>query len=386
MQVRVKTHDLARELAASEGVIDPKTTIPVLSNILMTAVGERLELIASDMDVSVSTSCPAEVDAEGTAALPLKSLAQYARLLEPGREATISVSAKDVATLTCGDASTKFTGAGAWNYPTVEPMPEEVAASIPAEALQKAIRQTLISVSRDSARGSSHVYSSGQLEVGPGRMLLVSTDGSRLSVCETRLEGFSIRQEVSCLVPRKALVNIQKIIRPLVAGDPGKSTVDVAVKGNRAFFRAGLRTLATRLTIGRFPDYERVLPKTISVTKEIDRLELRESLSRVAKFAPQESAQVSFSLEDDELRLKARDLAIGEGQDAVRVGKDPASFAAGFSAKYILDFLDVCSAQSITVNVNEPTRPVEFNAAWDNGSQTVRYVVMPLPGEPPPRA
>lgn len=374
MDVSIKAEHLAAELAAAHRVADRRTTIPILGNVLLRAAGDRLYLTASDLNITLATSCPATVRAEGSAAVSLNSLHEYVRLLDPTADASLAVSARNECSVVCGTAKGRFQGDNPYTYPEVKGMPEQADASVPAEALASGIRQTLIAVATDT--GTMEAYGSALLLVSGERVRIVATDGNRLAMFRQRLEGDASEGEAKCLIARKALINIEKMLESVAHSDAGKERVKIAIDKNRVFFRAGSRTLSARVTLARFPDYERVLPKDKEETLLIGTADLRRMFKRVSKFAPTDSTAVQFVLEDGKLRLKARDVAAGEGREERSVEHEGSPPSVGFSAKYILQFLDVCDSEQVSVSISDAKSVAELGTRSD--IRRLRYIVVPI--------
>ncbi len=375
LEASANVGDLSAELALATGLRDPKTTVPIGACVLLRAKGARLELVVSDLERMLVTSCSADVIAEGSAAVPITSMHEYVRLLDASRDVRLVGRAGDLLNISCDASKTRLQGQSPWSFPEVRQMPEKVTATLAARDLARAIRQTLISVSKE--RGAQ-VYGHGLLQISSDGIEVATTDSHRLSVYKQRLDGVQLTGETRCLIQRKGLVNLDKMLSAIAGEDTGDERVEIAVEKNLAYFRAGPRTLSTRLSVAKFPDYQRVLPDKVGIVREFSSAELRATLNRVAKFSPSQSGAVAFLLEDGELRLTARDAMAGIGRETLPVDHDSSSFNVGFNARYILDFLDVCESDTVTVNLRDPKLPAEFRVERGRGDRLLRYVVMPI--------
>ncbi len=374
MEINLRTRDLMTELAVAQGIVDRKTTIPILGNVLLNASGDKLELTASDLEMTLRTSCAAEVIAEGSTSVPMQWLYDYGRLLTPDSELSISTSANDSLQLKCGAARARIQGANPKAFPEARKLPEEWL-QLSVRILVAAIRRTLISVSTDQG---PYEYGAGLLVLRKNSIGMVSTDGHRLSFYSEEFAVGDLPEDVDCLIPRKAMASLLKMLEAIEDGQQGSATVEFALDENHVFFRSGCRAFMSRKMSGAFPDYERVMPKDLALTREFNCDDLRLTLRRVAQFSPSDSHAVQFLLKDGELQLTARTAQFGESQESMPVAYEDNPLEVGFSAKYILEFLDVCMSDKVTVSLKDPKSAAEFGVPDLGEGKQYRYVIMPV--------
>ena len=377
MEVKFRAQDLFSELALAQGVVDRKTTIPVLGHVLIEADEDRLKLSVSDLDLSLRTSCRAEILAAGSATVPLQWLHDYFRLLPSDAEISIAASAGDTVEVTHGSARSRLRGGDAKKFPDLPTLPQDTA-SLPLGVLAKAIRKTMISVSTDSGPYS---YQGGGLLMLAGNSLgMVSTDGHRLSLYSEQASLAGLPEECRCLIPRKALQNLDKVLAVAAVADGEEDAVDFAQDGNHLFFRSGRRLLTCQKMTAAFPEYARVLPDEgeIAISREFATKDLAETLRRVDQFAPQESHAVQFVLEDGELRVTAKTALSGESEASVPTEYDGERFQVGFSARSVLDFLGVCESEEVSLGLKDPESVAELSVPGLGDAKQHRYVIMPI--------
>ena len=375
MEVKFRAQDLFSELALAQGIVDRKTTIPVLGHVLIEADKDRIKLSVSDLDLSLRTSCQAEILAAGSATVPLQWLHDYFRLLPPDSEVSIAGSAGDAVEVTQGSARSRLRGGDAKKFPDLPTLPQDTA-SLPLAALANAIRKTMISVSADSGPYS---YQGGcLLMLAHNSLGMVSTDGHRLSLYseESSLAGLS--EACRCLIPRKAMLNLEKVLAVAAAPDGEEGAVDFAQDGNHIFFRSGRRLLTCQKMTAAFPEYARVLPNEIAISREFATKDLAATLRRVDQFAPQESHAVQFVLDDGELRVTAKTALSGESEASVPTEYDGERFQVGFSARSVLDFLGICESDKVTLGLKDPESVAELSVPGLGEGKQHRYVIMPI--------
>ena len=378
MQFKVKAHDLYSELALAQGIADRKTTIPTLGHVLMETAGQCLKLAVSDMETSLRTSCPvSKVEADGAVTVQLQWLHNYLHLLPPDAEVSISAAAGNDVEVTRGTARSSLRGAAASNFPDLPAMPPD-ATGLPLGFLAKSVRKTLVSVASDA---SSYSYQAGCLLVlNADSATMVSTDTQRLSLYTERASLGGVVEESRCLIPRKPLVNLGKVLGASGLAEGEEGVVDFAQDENHLFFRAGHRLLACQKMTATFPDYGPVLPDAaeIAISLDVATEELAGKLRLVDQFSPQENHAVRFTLDDGELQLAAKTALSGESQASLPVEYSGERFDCDFNARSILDFLGVCDSERVSFSIKDARSAAELSVPGLAAGQQHRYVIMPV--------
>ena len=368
MEITVRTADLVKELALGQGVVEKKTTIPVLSNVLLEASDGKLLFTATDLELGIHTSCAATVAKSGSTTLPAKKLLDYVRLL-PEAELAIKIGDNNSASIVCGRSRTRLAGMSRENFPELPKMPAAVT-KIPAKQLVNAISKTIFAVANEESR---YTLIGCLLILREESFLTVATDGHRLAYVETpaHLEGVS--GEIRGLVPKKAMAELVKL-----ASEGGESLeIEFATDENHLFFRCGTRLLITRKLTGQFPDYERVLPKEKPTVITLNRDEATAAVRRVSQFADDRSRAVRFELTEGELKLAASGTEAGESEESIPVEYTGEKIQVGFNAQYVLDFLGVAETDAIELQFKDEESAGQMELSGQEGYD-YRYVVMPM--------
>lgn len=267
MEFTVAKADLVRELSLSQGVVEKKTTIPILSNVLLEAAGERVTLTATDLELGIRCSCPAQVKKEGSGTVPARKLLDFVRLL-PDANFTMKFLENHWANITCGRSKTRIAGMSRESFPELPQMPEPIA-EIPVKMLASMIARTSFAISMEESR---FTLNGALLAMRPEGLTMVATDGHRLAFVQAPpADSAQFGQPFRVLIPKKAMAELLKLADD--AGLEGK--VLFGGDDNHLFFQVGHRLLLTRKLTGNFPDYERVLPKDHSATATLQKEEIR---------------------------------------------------------------------------------------------------------------
>src|SRR6201997_1017352 len=251
MEFSVSKSALLNELSTTQGVVERKTTIPILSNLLVEATGSQLSITATDLELSIRTSCEAKVKKEGAGTIPAKKLLELVRLLPEG-EIKVRLLENHWVEITSDRKKYKLVGMAKENFPALPVMPHTLV-KIPAPIIENLIRKTKFAISMEESR---YTLNGGLLILKPDTLAMVATDGHRLALAETDHKLTGLNAELKVLVPKKAMDEVEKL--SAVSGDEAK--MDFAKDESHLFFQVGHRLLISRILTGQFPNYEAVLP------------------------------------------------------------------------------------------------------------------------------
>jgi DNA polymerase-3 subunit beta len=368
MEFSVNRADLVRELNLSQGVVEKKTTIPILSNVLVEADRDRIVLTATDLELGIRCSCPARVKKSGAGTIPARRLLEYVRLL-PDSDVQVKTLENHWASIVSGRSRTRIAGMSRESFPELPAMPP-VLAEAPIGVLAGMIGKTIFAISMEESRFTLN----GALMVfKPGSIVMVATDGHRLAMVESTEELPGVGAAYRALLPRKAMLELQKL-----AGDVDPAAV-VRFSGdeNHLFFELGDRLLLSRKLTGNFPDYERVLPKEHPFSVTVNRDEFRGAVERVAQFSDERSRAVRVQIAPGEMKVYASVSDAGESEDSIPVDYQGAVVEIGFNAQYLLDFFRAVGSEQVTFLFKDAHSAGELRPAGNN-SEHYRYVIMPM--------
>ncbi|MEP6645203.1 MAG: DNA polymerase III subunit beta [Acidobacteriaceae bacterium] len=369
MEITVGKSELLRELTATQGVVERKTTIPILSNYLFEAAGEKLSITATDLDLSLRTSCNAKVKKEGSCTIPARKLHDYVKLL-PDAEVTIKLLENHYVSIRCGRSNTKMVGMARSNFPGLPAFPTAGVVNIPAQVLRSMIAKTGFAIASEESR---YTLNGALMVLKPESITMVATDGHRLAHIERSGEKFDgVSGEMKTLVPKKAMDELKSLLDSTDA-----DTIEFAKDESTLFFRIGQRLLTSRQLTGQFPNYEAVLPKDNSKSINLHSDELSAAISRVAQFADERSRAVRLKLEKGELKLSASSSETGESEDTIEIDYNGDPLTIGFNAQYVLEFLKAAGAGDVKLELKDAQSAGQLRPA-DGEDYKYRYIVMPM--------
>jgi DNA polymerase III subunit beta len=370
MEISVGKNDLLKELTATQGVVERKTTIPILSNFLFEAGSDKLSITATDLDLSLRTSCPAKVKKEGSCTVPARKLYDYVRLLGDG-DISIKLLENHWVQIRSGRSNTKMVGMARANFPALPLFPAESAIQLPAQVLRQLIAKTIFSISNEESR---YTLNGALMVLKPESLTMVATDGHRLAHIEHANTKLPVNGELRVLVPKKAMAELSTLLNSSDA-----QVVEFAKDESTLFFRIGGRLLTSRQLTGQFPNYEAVLPRdnNKSITVHCD--ELSSAIQRVAQFADERSNAIRLRVEKNELKVSSSNTETGESEDSIETAYTGDQMIIGFNSQYLLDFLKVVGAGDVRFEFKDAQTAGQLRPDEAPDSEyRYRYIVMPM--------
>ncbi len=369
MEITISKFELLRELTATQGVVERKTTIPILSNYLFEAAGDKLQLTATDLDLSLRTTCDAKVKKEGACTIPARKLYDYVKLL-PDADITIRLLENHWVSIRCGRSNTKMVGMARSNFPALPVFPTAGVVKITAAVLRSMIAKTGFAIAHEESR---YTLNGALMVLKAESITMVATDGHRLAHIERAGEKFDgVSGEMKTLIPKKAMDELKSLLDSTDA-----ETIDFAKDESTLYFRIGQRLLTSRQLTGQFPNYEAVLPKEITKSISVQGEELGAAISRVAQFAEERSHAVRLRLEKDELKLSASSTDSGESEDSIEIAYTGDPMTIGFNAQYLIDFIKATGSAEVKLELKDAQSAGQFRPA-DGDDYKYRYIVMPM--------
>lgn len=368
MEFSVSRSDLVRELGLTQGVVERKTTIPILSNILIETDHDQVWLTATDLELGIRCACPARIKKEGAGTIPARRLLDYVRLL-PDADVQVKLAENQWASFICGRSRTRIAGMSRESFPELPAMPEPLA-QIPLSLIAQMIGGTIFAISAEESR---FTLNGALLILRDTGLVMVATDGHRLALVEKHIGLPELASSFRALLPRKAMSEIQK----LASDDPEKQ-VEFSGNENHLFFRIDKRLLLSRKLTGNFPDYERVLPKEHPHSIVLQRDELKAAIERVAQFADERSRAIRVQVLNGELKIHSSISETGESEETIPVDYSGADVEIGFNAQYLLDFLRAVEQSEVEFHFKDSNSAGEFRPHAGAADTVYRYVVMPM--------
>jgi DNA polymerase-3 subunit beta len=369
MDFTIGRGDFLKELQLVQGIVERKSTIPILANLLMSARSDGVRLAATDMDVGVETLCGAEVTTEGAITLNARRLMEIVRKL-PEAPVRLYLDDETWVRIECQTIQYRIAGQPERDFPTLGEHDFSDAVELDGGDLRAMIEKVLFAITTDDPRYS---LNGALLQVDGGRLTLVATDGHRLALvsrpaAEAKAEGLKV------IVPRKTLSELQKLAE-------GQEKVRFGQKANQMFFQAGQRLLQSNTLEGKFPNYEKVLPPGNDIEVLLPTMALSSALERVSLLSTDRTRAVRLALKEGEVELSSSSPEIGEAHEVLPSSHEGQDMVICFNARYLLDMLGVVGTEQVVLALKDeqtqgllrPLYPEEDKAAED-----YRYVVMPM--------
>ena len=371
LELSVAKKDLLKLVSRVQGVAERKSTMPVLSNVLLTADSSgTLRLSATDLYLAISGKIAAEVQKAGSVAVPAKDLFERVKMMPDG-PVTIASGDNAATTLKASGSARRYTlrGMPGDDFPPL-PAAAEGAPSLALDVavLQELISKTHFSISTDETR--AHL-NSALFEWDGDVVRMVTTDGHRLSKMEVKVPG---RQaSATMLIPLKAIHELRRLADDMMgeAGkDQDKPQMQITQSGSSAFFQAGTTSFSVKLVDAQFPPYAQVIPQNSEKQIRVPRSAFADALKAVAVAASERTGGVKLSLAKHAMRITSESPETGDGFDEIAVEYGAAPMTVGFNAKYFLDVLAaldedevvLCLSGELDPDVVKPNSALEFLA------------------------
>ena len=341
--------------------VSTRTTVQILSGILLEATGAELRLAATDMEVSLRTSLEAKVESEGSVVVPGRLLLELARLL-PDPEVSLEHKREEATVeIHCGSATYRLHTYNPEDFPR---LPEVEGVEL-HEVDRATLLETVGRVGRSASRDESRPVLTGVLvQFEPGKLVMAATDSYRLSVKETTLEGAV--PELEAIVPARALAELARIA-------PEGEQITVGVHENQVVFGTGAAWLTTRRIDGQFPNYKQLVPETFEHEVTLPRDELLDVVRRVSVMA-QRNSPLRLRFADGELTVSAQTQDVGEARESLPAAFTAETLEIGFNAEFLRDGVESVSGEQVRLKLISPLRPAVLQGEDDD----FLYLIMPI--------
>src|SRR5579884_264831 len=341
--------DLFEAVQTVGHAVSGRSSLPILSHILIQAEESGLRLIATDLELGISCRIPAQVQEGGGLTAPARTLTEVLANLPDKSDVARSVDKSHTVHINCDRSAYKILGLPAEDYPRLPEVKDAVGFSIPQATLREMIRQTIFAVSPDETRA----ILTGILMVFDGETLkFVSTDTHRLAVKTARTTNG--RGSQNAIVPSRAMNELARLL------SDAEGDVEVALSDNQVRFTLpgeGEVQIVSRLIEGQFPNYQRVIPSQYQKRLTIPVEPLLRAVRRASIVARENSNRVILRAEDDKLVLTAESQTIGNAREEVEVVREGDDVEIAFNAKYLLDVLSVLDVDGLHLELTEPLKP-----------------------------
>ncbi|HYH06700.1 MAG TPA: DNA polymerase III subunit beta [Thermoanaerobaculia bacterium] len=373
MELTVGKADLQKELQLCQGVVEKRSTIPILSNVLLKAADGRLQIAATDLDVTILSSTGARITTPGGVTIEAKRLFDVVRSL-PDDDVHFTLQENNSMLIESGTAKFRLLGLPAEDYPTLPSVNVTEGFTIPLDELKTMVGKVKFAITHEETRFQ---LNGALLKIQPNKMEMVATDGHRMALINfpSGITGKGKKgSDLTILIPRKAL---DEILR-LEGGEDG--TVRFGVSDNQLFFEAGDRRLLARMIDVNFPNYMEVISRDNDRRVMVDRERLLSTIKRISLVANERTRAIRFDFAPGKLTVSSTNPELGDARETVPIDYAGQPFFVGLNAAYVMDFLAATDTPSVSLDLKDENsqcigRPA---STAEDLPYDYLYVVMPM--------
>lgn len=345
--------------------VSSRTTLPVLTNLLIDAADNQLRLVATDLEIGMSATVHAEIQKAGAVTLPARILLEVISNL-PEALVTIEVDDASTAKITCARSDYAIRGLPAEEFPALPEVDEGAKFTIKQDVLKRVIEQTSFAASADETRP---ILTGALFVLTPDHLHVVATDTHRLALTEAQGD-VQAEEECRVIVPVRALSELERIL-----DEDAEEDVSAGIGATHVKFELPQATLWSRLIEGQFPNYEKVIPSSWDKKLTVDRGTLQDALRRVIIVAREDANRVIFRTEDDILSLNADSQDVGSAHEETPVQLEGEPIEIAFNGRYLLQALEVLDSEQVQIELTGALNPGVIRPVDESGYV---YVLMPM--------
>jgi DNA polymerase III subunit beta len=353
-------------LQAVQNVVSNRTTLPILSNVLLRAEGDRLELTATDLDVTIACSVEAKVKKPGASTVPVKKLFGIVRELG-NSEIDLEVDDKNVCSIRSGASFYKINGLSADEFPPMPKFKEDKKVELPQEKVRGMMKKTSFAISTDESR---YVLNGIFISLKDHKMTMVATDGRRLAMVDEEVD-VSEKSQGEFIAPAKAVNELNRLLQD-------KGNVEIRYTENQASFtlkdeKNGSVLIVSKLIEGNYPNYRQVIPTEVKERISLGREEFLHALRRAEIMTSDKSNSVKLTFGKNNLAITANSPEVGEARESIAINYKGKEMAIAFNPKYMIDPLNALANDEVFIELIDELSPgvLKINGPF-------LYVVMPM--------
>lgn len=361
MKFQIERDVFQEALSQVQNVVSTKTTLPILSNVLIVADEESLELSTTNLDVAIAVKIPANVEETGKTTLPARRLGSIVRELA-GSEVQISVDDSNTASVKSGPSFFKILGLNESEFPKVGEFDDAKEFTVDQKLIRDALRKTSYAISTDETR---YVLNGVNCVIGDGNLTLVATDGRRLAMVEQDLE-IAKADDSTVIIPTKAVVELQRLL-----SDEGE--IKIQLTSSQAAFTLNNSFLVTKLIEGNYPNYKQVIPGEAKYRIPLEREVLYNAVKRVALLVNEKTNSIKFTFADSLLTISTNSPEVGEAKESLDIKYDGPEMALAFNPEFVMAPLRNLNQDEIYLDLIDESSPGVIKI-----DDPFLYVIMPM--------
>ncbi len=368
MEIKIARSEILKGLTLVQSIVERKSTMPILANVLLEAGEKKLSITATDLEVGVNCSYQADVLTPGKVTVHAKSLYDIVKEL-PDDNVHFKMKDGNWVEIKCGKSKFRIVGLSPDEFPELPGRSDGETRRTEADIIREMIEKTAFAMSTDETRYNLNgVYTDLSGGENGTSVKMVATDGHRLSIV-SRDVGAKWGFPKGGIVPRKGVMELKRLC------ESGDTPVDIWADQKHMVAYRGNTTLVIRLIDGQFPPYEQVVPKKTKRIVSVDRNELIHALKRVSVMSTDRSRGVKFAVSPGNLDISASNPDLGEAKEELSANYKGESFEIGFNAKYFIDALGTVKDDQAVLQLGDETSPCVLASEYD---REFTHVIMPM--------
>jgi DNA polymerase III subunit beta len=366
MKLTIGKAQIIEGLQAVQNIVSSRTTLPILSNVLLRTEGSRLEITATDLDVSISCSVEAEIEKPGEFTIPGRKIFGIVRELAAS-EIELEVDEKITCSLRAGSSFYRINGLAAEEFPPIPKFGDENCIILPQEKVRNMVRRTSFAVSTDETR---YVLNGLYFSFKNHKLTLVATDGRRLALADEEVD-IPTETQVEFIVPTKAIVELSRLMQ-------ASGEVEIRFTENQVSFhlrsdKASSVHVISKLVEGNFPNYKQVIPSETGERITMAREELLQAVRRAEIMTSDKSNSVKLSFSRNLLSITANTPEVGEAREVIAVNYKGADLAVAFNPTFLMDPLKALDNDEVFLELIDELSPGVIKV-----NDPFLYVIMPM--------
>ncbi len=360
MKIQIFKDDLLNSIQIVQNIVNPKASLPILSNILLEAKDNKLKLITTDLDVGILVSIPVNIQEPGSITIPARKIFEVIRDL-PSGTVNITVRKNNIVIIESQKCQFKLMGLPKDEFPNLPTFEDKKVVKIEQKIFKEMLNLTYFSLSRDETR---YILNGILMEIKQDTIKLISTDGRRLAVVERKLSTHT-NQEIKIVVPTKT---IQELLRNLKDDD----ILSIVLGLNQVMFDLSGMLIISRLIEGEFPNYQQVIPQPVDTKIKIDKGDFLLALKRASLLSTPDYQAVKLEVFKNKMVVSKSTPDIGESKEEIDIEYGAKELAAGFNPNYLIDVLKNLKSEDIEIELTDSEKPCVIR------QEGYVYVVLPM--------
>ncbi|MFA4974523.1 MAG: DNA polymerase III subunit beta [bacterium] len=368
MEIRITRTEMLKGLGLVQSIVERKSTMPILTNVLLEASGKNLSVTATDLEVGMNCIYPAEVVSEGKVTIHAKSLYEIVKEL-PEEMVHFKLKSGNWVEIKCGKSNFKVVGLASDEFPSLPKKGSGQTQKADAAFIRDMIDKTSFAMSNDETRYNLNgVYTDFSGAENGKTIQMVATDGHRLSIIKREADVKWCLPKGG-IVPRKGVAELKRLV------ETGDSPVELWADAKHLIAYRDNTTLVIRLIDGQFPPYEQVVPKKSKRVVSVNRQDLIRALKRVSVISTDRSRGVRFTVSPNNLDISASNPDLGEAKEELTAQYKGDAFDIGFNARYFIEALLSIEDEQVALQLGDETSPCLIMSEFDRG---FTHVIMPM--------